>query len=197
MNSFSTLKKDLEEVITLEAELWQLLLEKGEVIQLKKSEHLLLAGQVCKYGYYVNVGSFIHTFIGNDGSESVVGFSIDQRNRFLSSAKSYYSETPTSFEIKAIQNSEVIRFSKSDLEALAHTYISFAEFYHKIVSNALLNMYVFNAMRLSLTSENFIKYLFDEYPIYLQRIPDKYLAQFMGVSNEWFCKLKKRVVTNK
>ena len=194
MNTFSILKLEMSKVITLEDELWQQLVSRGELVRLKKGEHLLLAGQVCKYGYYVNTGSFVHTFIGNDGKESVVGFSIDDRNRFLSSAKSYYSETSSSFEIKALENSEIIRFSKQDLEMLAHTYISFASFYHSIVSNSLLNMYMFNAMRLSLSSEEFIKYLYREYPVYLQRIPDKYLSRYMGVSNEWFCKLKKRIV---
>lgn len=192
--AFSILKADLENTITLEPELWEQLCEKAELLEIKKGDFLLTAGHVCKYGYYVNKGGFVHTYIGENGRESVVGFSIDQSNRFLSSAKSYYSETQSSFEIKAIQNSEVIRFLKTDLETLAGTYLSFARFYHKIVADALLNMYVFNAVRLSLSSEEFIKYLYNEYPIYLQSIPDKYLAQFMGVSNEWFCKLKKRVV---
>jgi hypothetical protein len=30
----------------------------------------------------------------------------------------------------------------------------------------------------------------------MQRIPDKYIAQFMGVSKEWLSKLKKKVLKN-
>ena len=27
----------------------------------------------------------------------------------------------------------------------------------------------------------------------MQRVPDKYIAQYMGISNAWYCKLKKRI----
>lgn len=191
---FEQLRADLEKQIALTSDLWTDLTERAELLEYKKGEHLLIAGEICHHGYFVNKGSFVHTFIGENGEESVVGFSIDQTNRFLSSAKSYYSQQPSPFEIRALENSEVLRFSKHDLEELARNYYPFAAFYHQIVSNALLNMYVFNAMRLSLSAEDFLKYLYREHPTYLQRLPDKYVARFMGVSNEWFCKIKKRIL---
>lgn len=46
------------------------------------------------------------------------------------------------------------------------------------------------AIRQSCTAEEFIKYLYNHYMWIMQRVPDKYIAQYMGISNAWYCKLK-------
>ena len=48
-------------------------------------------------------------------------------------------------------------------------------------------------IRQSCTAEEFIKYLYNHYMWIMQRVPDKYIAQYMGISNAWYCKLKKRI----
>jgi hypothetical protein len=37
------------------------------------------------------------------------------------------------------------------------------------------------------------EYLYNEYIWIVNRVPDKYIARFMGISNAWYCKLKKRL----
>lgn len=52
---------------------------------------------------------------------------------------------------------------------------------------------MFSALRLSLNAEEFLIFLYNQHPVYMRRIPDKYIAQFMGVSKEWLSKLKKKI----
>jgi CRP/FNR family transcriptional regulator, anaerobic regulatory protein len=185
---------DEDKDINISPEAWAQLQEFGKIRHLKKNEYLLKVDQVCQHGYFINSGSLIKTFLNQNGKEIVQGFYIDKAYSFLSEVTSYFSAQESAFQIKAIENCEIIEFSKSQLEYLVANFPEFSIFFHKITSNSYQNLYMFSAMRLSLNSEDFLIYLYNQHPVYLQRIPDKYIAQFMGVSKEWLSKLKKKVL---
>lgn len=191
---FSKLERTINNDIQMSPELYSKLQEFGKVRHLKKNEYLLKSGQVCQHGYFINSGSLVQTFLNQNGKEIVQGFYIDDTYAFLSSVTSYYSEKGSDFEIKAIEKCELIEFSREQLNYLTNNYQEFAIFFHQITARGFQNLYLFSAMRLSLNAEEFLKFLFNQYPIYLKRIPDKYIAQFMGVSKEWLSKLKKKVL---
>jgi|SRR6056297_694151 len=191
---FSRLKQVIDKEIRMSPELWIKLQEFGKIRYLKKNEYLLKAGQVIHYGYFVNSGSLVKTFINQNGKEIVQGFYIDNTYTFLSEVTSYFSEHESAFDVKALESCEIIEFSKSQLEYLANNFKEFAIFYHKITAKSYQNLYMFSAMRLSLDAEDFLMFLYDQHPILLQRIPDKYIAEFMGISKEWLSKLKKKVL---
>lgn len=190
---FSRIKLAINKNINMSPELWIQLQQFGKIRYLKKNEYLLKAGQVCQHGYYINSGSMVQTFLNKKGKEVVQGFFISDSYSFVSSVNSYFSEQGSDFEIKALENCEIIEFSKSHLEKLATEYHEFALFYHTITATAFQNLYMFSAMRLSLNAEDFLKYLYHHHPIIIQRIPDKYIAQFMGISKEWHSKLKNKM----
>jgi CRP-like cAMP-binding protein len=189
-------KKSLEQNIDLSPKLWSKIEEFASVKYLKKNEYLLKAGEVCQHGYFINKGSLVKTFLNPNGKEIVQGFYIDEVYAYLSEVTGYFSDTRSNFEIKAIENCELIEFSKQQLGYLVEHFPEFSIMFHKITSSSYQNLYMFSAMRLSLSSEDFLNYLYKNHPIILQRIPDKYIAQFMGISKEWFSKLKRRLLSN-
>ena len=193
---YSKFKHTLEKDIILSPKLWTQLQEFAKIRYVKKNEYILKAGEVCRHGYFVNSGSLVQTFVNHHGKEIVQGFYIDNTYAFLSSVGSYFSEQQSDFQIKAIENCEVIEFSKVQLDYLNNNFQEFAMFFHKITAYGFQNLYMFSAMRLSLNAEDFLLFLYNQHPIYMQRIPDKYIAQFMGVTKEWLSKLKKKVVKN-
>lgn len=193
---FSKLKCAIEHEISMSPELWAKLQQFGNVRQLKKNEYLLEAGQVCHYGYFVNSGSLVKTFLNQNGNEVVQGFYIDDAYAFMTEVTSYLSAHESAFQVKALENCELLEYSKTDLDYLLHAFPEWALFFHKITGMSFQHLYMFSAMRLSLSAEEFLRFLYDQHPIYLQRIPDKYIAQFMGISKEWLSKLKKKVLKN-
>lgn len=194
---FSKLEQAIHKDVKMSPELWAQLQEFGTLRKIKKNAYLLKAGEVCHHGYFINSGSLVQTFLNKNGKEVVQGFYIEDTYTFLSSVTSYFSEKGSDFEIKAIENCEVIAFSREQLTYMVNEFHEFAIFFHQITARGFQNLYLFSAMRLSLNAEEFLRFLYDEYPIYLQRIPDKYVAQFMGVSKEWLSKLKKKVLKEK
>jgi len=191
---FDQLEMHIRSEIPLSQELWRRLRESGVETCIKKNQYLLQQGQVCHHGYFLNQGSLIQLFQHENGKEIVLGFYIDHVYSFLSSPKSYFTGTGSTFELKALEDCSLLAFRKEDLESMAEEFPEFSKFYHKITANALHNMYMFSAMRLSLSAEDFFIYLMKNHPAYLQRIPDKYIARFIGVSDEWLCKVKKKII---
>lgn len=174
---------------------WKALKDEGKTVHLRKNEFLIKQGEICKHGYFLNKGCIIQLFDSKNGKEIVLGFYIDHVYPFLSIPDSYFNETGSTFQIKAIEDCELIAFSKDCLEHWASTFPAFSHFYHRITATALHKMHWNSAMRLSLSAENFLQYLMKNQPELTRRIPDKYIARFIGVSDEWLCKIKKRILT--
>ncbi len=191
---FEKLKQEIEKEIPVSPGLMEQLVKRGVPKQMHKNDYVLHAGQVCNYGYFIHHGSFMHLHVNDKGKESVIGFAIDEAYAFFSSPESYFTRQPSAFGIRALEDSLVIRYSRTDLDEMSAAFPEFSAFYHKIIAHGFLTLYKFSTLRLSLTSKEFLMYLYTEQPVYLQRIPDKYIALFMGVSKEWLCKLKTRIL---
>lgn len=175
-------------------ELWTKVQKLGKTRHLKKNEYLLQAGEVCQNGYYINSGSLVKTFLNQNGKEVIHGFYVDEVYSLVSEVNSYFSGKVSAFQIKAIENSEVLEFSKAQLNYLVDNYQEFALDFYRITESSFKNLYMFSAMRLSLSAEEFLIFLYKQHPVYMQRIPDNYIAKFIGVSREMLSELKKKVI---
>lgn len=191
---YDQLERIIRNEINLNNKLWDELKECSKVLTIHKNDLLIKQNEICRHGYFLNKGSLIQTYLNENGKEIVLGFYIDHVYSFLSSPNSYFNETGSTFEIKALENCELLAFHKKDLEYLSNKYQEFNIFYHKITATALHNMYLYTSMRLSLPADEFYAYLLKNYPDFIYRIPDKYLAQFIGVSKEWYSKIQKKVL---
>lgn len=168
----------------------------ARVVQVAKGDYLLRQGEICSEGYFINKGLFLHQFVNDFGNESVMGFSVDNLYPFLSSI-SYFTQTPSDFEILSMEDGELICFSRSHIETLSLKYPLFASFYQQAMMMVISKIYTMYAARQSHTAEEFVRFLYNEHLWIVNRVPDKYIALFMGISNAWYCKLKKRIFLSK
>lgn len=164
----------------------------AKIIYVKKGDYLLRSGEWCQDAYFINKGLFINLYINEKGSECVTGFASDNQYPFLS-AIGYFTQAPSDFEIKAIEAGELLCFSRTQIEDLSLRYPLFASYYQNVMLTIISKLYTMFAIRQSTTAEEFIKYLYTHYMWIINRVPDKYIAQYMGISNAWYCKLKKRI----
>jgi CRP-like cAMP-binding protein len=191
---FKKLEDKIRQEIVFSNDLRTALKERAQEIKISKNELLIEQNKICRHGYFLNNGSLIQFYQNENGKQIVLGFYLDDIYPFISSPNSYFNEIGSTFEIKALEDSELIAFHKKDLEFLAGKYSEFNLFYHKITATALHNMYLYTSMRLSLSAEEYFSYLLKNHPAFISRIPDKYLAQFIGVSKEWYSKIQKKII---
>ncbi len=169
-------------------------LENGtRLVRVRKGDYLLRSGQLCQDAYFINRGVFINLYINEKGDQSVTGFASDTMYPFLS-AIGYFTKAPSEFEIKAVEDGELLCFSRAHIEALSARYPLFASYYQNVMLTIISKLYMMFAVRQSCTSEEFLRYLYKHALWIINRIPDKYIARYMGVSQSWYCKLKKRIL---
>lgn len=169
------------------------LLSCTNVVGVKKGDYLIRVGDSCHNAYFINRGLFINLFINQNGNECVTGFSSDVMYPFVSTI-GYFTKLPSKFEVKAIEDGELLCFSRADLERLSFAYPAFSAFYKDIMIMIISKFYSLFAIRQTTTAEEFIQYLYKNHQWIVSRVPDKYIAQYIGVTDSWYCKLKKRVL---
>jgi len=192
---FEILEREIVSRIKYDDMLLTELEQRAKIIEIGKGQHLLRNTEVCQYGFFINKGSFMHTYLNDEGKEFVIAFHVDDVYRYITSPQSFFSGKTSEFEIVALEESQVLAFHKNDLEELSSRYPHFHQYYHSLTSDGFLYLYKFSTMKLSTSSKNFIQKLYNEYPVFFERIPDKYIARFLGISVEWFCKLKKKLLS--
>lgn len=160
----------------------------------EKGDYLLRTGELCQDAYFINKGLFINLYVNENGTECVTGFAADNMFPFLS-AIGYFTKQPSEFEIKALEAGELLCFSRDHIEGLSFRYPLFASYYQNIMLTIIYKLDVLLAVRLSSTAEEFIQFLYTNYAWMINRVPDKYIAHYMGISNAWYCKLKRKVLS--
>lgn len=150
-------------------------------------------GELCQDAYFINKGLFINQYINENGNECVpVSPRIVCTLLFLQSV--ILTQVPSEFEVKAIEDGELLCFSRTDIERLTLGYPAFATCYQNVMLMIISKLYSMFAVRQTCKAEEFLKYLYTNHQWIVSRVPDKYIAQYMGVSDSWYCKLKKRIL---
>ena len=192
---FARLLADIPKELAQNATFVKELKSYADLVYVKKGDFLLRSGELCQDAYFINKGLFIDIYMNEKGSECVTGFSSDTQYPFLSSI-GYFTKQPADFEIKAIEAGELLRLSRQHIEHLTSQYPLFASYYQNIMLTIIYKLYSMFAVRQVSTAEEFIRYLYTHYMWIINRVPDKYIALYMGISNAWYCKLKKRILNN-
>jgi len=190
---FDKFLADLPQALIRDESFIRNLTSEAQIISVKKGDYLLHKGEYCHHAYFINKGIFINQLLNSKGEEIVIGFSTNDFYPFLS-AIGYVTEAPSEFEIKSIEEGELIRLSRVHIEEMSKSYPPFAVYYQRAMMAIISKLYTIFAIRQSCTSEEFLNYLYDNQLSFINRIPDKYIAQFMGISTSWYCKLKKRIL---
>ncbi|RBQ56534.1 Crp/Fnr family transcriptional regulator, partial [Burkholderia contaminans] len=71
---------------------------------LKKGEHLLKAGDVCRYVVFIETG-LVRYYINNDGVEQTNYF--NKENEFVCDYMSFLPHTPSSVNIQALEDTTI------------------------------------------------------------------------------------------
>jgi CRP-like cAMP-binding protein len=165
----------------------------GQLKSIKSQTKLIDAGKECQMIYFILKGAFVCRHLNKEtGDKRTIEFHMDDFQPFMTCVDSYFTNTPTACELLAISNAEVLAFRKNDLEELAHTHQALSAFYYSRIINALVSVHDFKTKLIQYSSDSLYRYMICHYPQIIQKIPSKYIAEFMGISPEWLSKLKRK-----
>jgi len=181
------------EHLRISEETRQQIADKIEVRRVKSNSILLLPGNICTQVYFVVSGGFVCRYF-NENLEipKTINFYLDDLHPFMACVDSYFSQQPTACELRAVRDSVVLSMSKKNLDAMMQSNPVLQGFYDSLVIQALVEENELKLKIIAHNAEQLYQYLLDELPAVIQKVPSKYIAEFMGISAEWLSKVKRR-----
>lgn len=183
---------NISKIVSLSKGEEQLFLSKIETHQYKAKTILHNAGEICKHSYFVNSG-FLRSFNINDNIvEHVLHFACE--GWWIGDMYSLLSQKPGNLFIEVIEDSEVVLLSKENQEQLYFDIPKLERFFRILTENSLVAHQERLMDNLSLSAEDRFEKFCKRYPTLIQRVPQKQIASYIGVTPEFFSKMKSRLL---
>lgn len=188
----SLLLQNIAKHVNLTLEEQKLFLSKTETHFFKSKTILLNAGEVSKHTYFVNSG-IVRSFNINDNIiEHVLHFACE--GWWIGDMYSYISEKPGNLFIEVLEDAEVISISKKNHQELYQQIPKLERFFRILAENSLVAHQERLMDNLSLSAEDRFDKMCKKYPSLIQKVAQKHLASYIGVTPEFFSKMKARLL---
>lgn len=155
----------------------------------KKNDYLLRQGETCKDLVFVQSGCLRLYYIA-DSIEVSVWFAFKHTSAI--EIYSFISQKPSNYFLQAIEDSEILYLPKIELDKLYDTHPRMHEMMRRFWEDVVLNLIDrFTALQRD-SAEQLYRDLLSK-PAYLQTIPQKYLASFIGVTPTSLSRIRKKI----
>jgi len=163
-----------------------------EVKTLNKNDLFLEEGHVCDFIGFVNHGILIYFKSMDNGNEITTDFAFE--GDWVTINQSRLNNTPSSINIKAIEDTELLVIKQHDLNNLYNRYtkterlgrVLIEQAYLKIVQQSL-DLQVFTA------TERYEK-LLHKFPEIFQRVQLYHIANYLGIAPKSLSRIRKEIV---
>jgi len=184
--------KAIQQVITL-TEADTLIIEKlFRRKTIKKGDHLLSAAEVCRYIFFVDQG-LVRYYTNEDGNEQTYYF--NKEAEFVCDYMSFLPQLPSNTNIQALEDTTFYRISAEDIQQFYRLVTHGEKFGRIAIEHVFIN--VINQV-VSLYTDSpdnrYLKFL-SNYPDLVQRIPQYYIASYVGVKAPSLSRIRKRLAT--
>jgi CRP-like cAMP-binding protein len=193
MTSKNNLKSFVAKYVSLTEEEFDYFESFFEIRHFKKKDLIIREGEVEKYVNYIDSGSAMLFFLKGK-EEIVMEFGIE--NEVISCFNSFFSKKPSHFSIEAMEPLVVFSLTLENLEALFAYSVKIETLGRLFTREAYLKKTDFDYHRARTTTEKrFVEFVENNGHL-IQRIPQKYLASYLGIKPETFSRMK-HLIKNK
>ena len=153
---------------------------------------LLKEGDVCTESYFVTKGILRSYTIDENGVEHVVSFASSEW--WIADMYSYLSQRPGQLFIEANEDAEVIVLTKENQEILYTQVPKMERFFRILIENSLIANQRRLINNLTFTAEARYDIFTKKFHSILHSLPQKQIASYIGVTPEFFSKMKARLL---
>jgi CRP-like cAMP-binding protein len=187
---YDKLKAYCKNIVPLNDEELKLLDSNFEAKQLKKKEFLLENGKTCNFIGFIEQGTIRHFHI-KDGVEKTCDISFE--NSWVTDFHSFRHNTPCIMNFQAMENSTLLLIKRENLYQLYKECNKF-ETFGRLMAEQVAQRSTEIAMSLSADKpEERFENLIKKQPDLFLRVPQKYIANFLGISPESLSRIRSRV----
>jgi len=178
--------------VTLTPEEQERVVAATEFQSYKAKSILLKEGEICLHSYFVIKGILRSYTIDENGVEHVVSFA--SPGWWIADMYSYLSQRPGQLYIETNEDSEVIMLSKENQERLYDEVPKMERFFRILIENSLVANQQRLIDNLSFTAEARYDKFTKKHPDLIHCLPQKQIASYIGVTPEFFSKMKARLL---
>ncbi len=183
------LKKSFDKYLDAPIELWSTFSEMCEEVKYNKNEIIKYSGQFEKYGYFILDGA-CGAFIWKENNYVCLDLFLD--NNFFADEMSLITGEPSPIETLALEKTTALRISKKNIDILKKTPMGSMIFLIS-AENTFIEKQQQQIDLLLKTAEQRYLELFEKYPKMIQRIHQKHIASYLGITTQSLSRLRKRL----
>lgn len=156
-----------------------------------KKTILLTEGSLCRTQYFVVSGCLRLFFVDEKGREQTTSFALE--NWWLTDYMAFGTNHRASFSIQAIEDSVLISISDQSLQQLSETLPVIDQYFRLNLQRAYGAAQNRVKLQYTLSREASFRHFSEQYPDFVQRIPQYMLASFLGFTPEYLSELRKKL----
>ncbi|HEU4471800.1 MAG TPA: Crp/Fnr family transcriptional regulator [Flavisolibacter sp.] len=186
-------RQQLKKYADFTDEEWDLFATHLYTRKLAKKEHFTPSGKVCKEVGFILGGSF-RFYYTKDGIELSSYFCFE--NDLISSYRSFLKQAPSEIAVDAMENSSLICFSHTSLQTLlADGRTAYRmEQLGRTIAEYLICCYEERLFSFVFSSpEERYRSLIEQQPDLAQKVPQHYLANYLGITPVSLSRIRKRI----
>lgn len=158
--------------------------------EVPKKFALVEEGQIAREVYFINRGC-LRFYYNRDGDE-ITGF-IFTENLFATALDSFLQQEPSSQIVETLEDCELLVISYSNMQRLYDYSTNFQLFGRRLAEQRLVNAQrILSSYILDSPEERYRRILTTQ-PEWLQRVPQHYLASFLGITPVSLSRIRKRI----
>lgn len=157
----------------------------------KKNTVLLEAGKTAHEVFFITKGSLRQFYTDEAGNERICNFSFE--DDFLTDLESFSRQIPSTSSIIAQENCTCLVTDCVKLANALKESDDIAKFFSTIVENVASDSIRRTKSLLSFSPEKQFLELVEDKPQILQRVPQRYIAQYLGIAPESLSRIRKRL----
>ena len=156
--------------------------------KIKRKQFFLSDGDVCKYSVFVTAGCLRGYTVDKNGVEHVLSFA--PPDWWIADMYSLISQKPGTLNIEALEDTETILLSKINQEKLYLEIPKFERFFRILTEKSLVANQQRIVDNMSLTAEERYSIFCKRYPTLVDHLPQKQIAFYIGVTPEFFSRMR-------
>ena len=156
-------------------------------IKVKKKAFLMQAGDITTYEYFITKGCLKVYTLDEYGVPHVSMFAVE--DYWTGDMASFMTKEPTPYFIKATEDSELFGISRVNYDLLFQEIPKFERFYRILYQRSLVSYIRRSNHGISLSAEERYIAFKKKYPKIVNRITQKDLAAYIGITPEFMSKI--------
>lgn len=161
----------------------------------KNKTMLIKPGDEAHFTYFVLKGILRSYTIDDNGTIHILSFATP--GWWMADMYSYLTDKPAILYVDVIEECEVLILQKSDVENLYSKVPKLERFFRILTENNLVANQQRVLDKMALTAEERYEKFLQKYPTVVNCLPQKYIASFIGVTPEFFSKMKSNMLRKK